>query len=104
MHVYLHMLVLGRMTPMHQSPSRVCVQYSTRVVPVDACDCSFSACLDLAALNVQRGRDHGLPPYIQYRKFCRSKYDQSSDTMEDFKDLERSVGQDAARKLASVYK
>ena len=37
--------------------------------------------MDLIALNMQRGRDHGLPGYVEYRRACQSG---PSNSFEDF--------------------
>ena len=37
--------------------------------------------LDLIAINIQRGRDHGLPGYIDYRESCKGKKITSFDEL-----------------------
>ncbi|KAL8615430.1 hypothetical protein ACOMHN_036250 [Nucella lapillus] len=49
--------------------------------------------LDIAALNIQRGRDHGLPPYNRWRELC------GQDTITDFTQLSRH----AVRRFTNVY-
>lgn len=54
--------------------------------------------LDLAALNIQRGRDHGLPTWTEYRKFCNLTVPKT------WRDLKKIVQNDTViEKLQSLY-
>ena len=52
--------------------------------------------LDLAALNIQRGRDHGLRPYNEYRVACNLKKASS------FEDLTSEISKDVVKRLRQV--
>lgn len=57
-----------------------------------------NANLDLVSLNIQRGRDHGLPAYGEWRKFCKLP---SVDTWEEMKN---AVDPDSLANMKSSYK
>lgn len=60
---------------------------------------SFHAvALDLASMNVQRSRDHGIPFYNEYRKHCGLK---GAETFDDLKD--EITDPDVRRKLQDLY-
>ncbi|XP_032290596.1 peroxidasin [Drosophila virilis] len=59
---------------------------------------AHAVALDLAAINIQRGRDHGIPGYNVYRKFC------NLTVAADFEDLAGEItNADIRQKLRELY-
>ncbi|XP_060521875.1 chorion peroxidase-like isoform X1 [Cylas formicarius] len=53
--------------------------------------------VDLVALNIQRARDHGIPPYNDYRAYCLNS---RADTFDDLSD---TTAADAIEQLQQAY-
>lgn len=54
---------------------------------------------DFVAFAIQRGRDHGLPGYLEYRRACRLE-----PTVVRFDDLTTVMKADVVKKLKGLYK
>lgn len=54
--------------------------------------------MDLVALNIQRGRDHGIPSYNKWRQICSLPYARS------FEDLRDVMDQDVIAQLKTLYR
>lgn len=54
--------------------------------------------LDLVSLNIQRGRDHGLPAYPVYRRHCKLP---PVDTWEQ---MAQAVDKDSLKSIREIYK
>jgi peroxidase len=53
--------------------------------------------LDLVALNIQRGRDHGVAPYTRWRMWC------GLPPVSKFSDLALDMDNGTLERIASVY-
>ncbi|CAN0028370.1 peroxidasin homolog isoform X1 [Lampetra fluviatilis] len=59
---------------------------------------AHTVALDLAAMNIQRGRDHAIPPYNDFRVFC------NLTAAADFEDLRNEIkNPDVREKLRRLY-
>ncbi|OXU25353.1 hypothetical protein TSAR_010634 [Trichomalopsis sarcophagae] len=59
---------------------------------------AHAVALDLAAMNIQRGRDHAIPPYVDWRRYC------NMSRVESFDDLAGEIGDPRVRqKLKELY-
>lgn len=59
---------------------------------------THAVALDLAAINIQRSRDHGIPPYNKFRQFC------NMTEVNDFDDLANEISNKEVRdKLKELY-
>ncbi|XP_053624986.1 peroxidasin [Plodia interpunctella] len=59
---------------------------------------AHAVALDLAAINIQRGRDHGIPPYTKWRQFC------NMTEVNSFDDLKNEISdKDVRDKLQNLY-
>lgn len=59
---------------------------------------AHAVALDLAAMNIQRGRDHALPGYLEWRRFCNMSH------VETFEDLVGEIRSAKVRqKLRELY-
>uniref|UniRef100_A0A8C9ZPM8 Peroxidasin n=1 Tax=Sander lucioperca TaxID=283035 RepID=A0A8C9ZPM8_SANLU len=78
------------------------MRVSTQLLNTELTERLFSmahaVALDLAAMNIQRGRDHGIPPYNDYRTFC------NLTSAQTFDDLRNEIKNPTVRdKLQRLY-
>ena len=55
-------------------PARALDEFLTSVLTTQLFEREEGMGMDLATLNIQRSRDHGIPPYPVWKKFCQNRF------------------------------
>jgi len=59
--------------------------------------------MDLVAINLNRGREHGIQPYIKYRQICGTGGARIGQKVTSFNDLGTNISPENIRKLKEAY-
>ena len=87
-------ILMGLVTQAAQTNDRFVTEEVTNLLfPEEGAD--FGG--DLVARNIQRGRDHGIPPYIEFRKLWENK------NVSDFEDLD-DISDEVCCSIHYLYK
>ena len=57
----------------------------------------FKFGMDLASLNIQRGRDHGIAPYVQWQTLC------GLSPIKTWEDMKIATSTEAVKKFRTIY-
>lgn len=91
-------LLIATNTPVQRVDRFFSLEVTQRLFEVASEDHLPVCGLDLVSLNIQRGRDHGLPAYPVYRRHCQLP---PVDTWEQ---MAQVVDKDSLKSIREIYK
>lgn len=91
-------LLIATNTPVQRVDRFFSLEVTQRLFE-DFADDHLPACgLDLVSLNIQRGRDHGLPAYPVYRRHCQLP------PVDTWDQMALAVDKDSLKSIREIYK
>ncbi|KAM7364650.1 peroxidasin homolog pxn-2-like isoform 2-T3 [Cochliomyia hominivorax] len=92
-------ILLSANTPIQRVDRFFSLQVTQRLFEDISDDRSKPSCgLDLVSLNIQRGRDHGLPSYPVYRRHCKLS------PVDTWQQMAEAVDKDSLKSIREIYR